>query len=289
MCGVGVAMGLQALGGYNSRRASLAQYQAQAQQYQNMANTAMSNANMMRYNELQTGVAGGQEQSQIRQRGKSALASLNVGASANNVTGASIDTLAGYSAKQTATDLNTSRYNTNLKMYGQEVQAQNYEQQADIYNQYAQAYKDLAHESSFTSLLTTLPSVLQTYYGWGNVTKGLLSSAVSNVVTGSNEGSTGGYIMDDKGIRTSNDPLLTTPINMGDMSKEGYWVTSDTPTASSSSQPVGRTGVSLGVQVPVNKVSTVAPMPDEYSGWSIYNYTKYPDLWSQKYKKARSL
>lgn len=279
MCGVGVAMGLQALGGYNSRRASLAQYQAQAQQYQNMANTAQSNANLMRFNEVQTGVAGGQEQSQIRQRGKSALANINVGASANNISGVSVDALSGYSAKQTADDLNTSRYNTNLKMYGQEVQAQNYEQQANVYNQYAQAYRDLSHESAFTSLLSTLPSVLQTYYNWGNVT----NSAVPM-----SSGSSGGtpFIVDEKGIRTSDNVQVT---NFGDLDKADFWTSSNSITSVDNKQPVARTGVSLGVQVPVSQPQATAPMPDDvYSGWSIYNYMKYPDTWSQIYKKARS-
>lgn len=284
MCGVGVAMGLQALGGYNSRRASLAQYQAQAQQYQNMANTAQSNANLMRFNEVQTGVAGGQEQSQIRQRGKSALANINVGASANNISGVSVDALSGYSAKQTADDLNTSRYNTNLKMYGQEVQAQNYEQQANVYNQYAQAYRDMSHENVFTSLLSTLPSVLQTYYNWNNVTKGSLPTN-----TGSTQESGSPKILtmeDGIGSKVTDNFLAS---YSGDFANPDFWTSDNTIQGIDISKPVTRTGVSLGVQVPVSQPQAVAPMPDDaYSGWSIYNYLKYPDTWSQIYKKARS-
>lgn len=277
-------MGLQALGGYNSRRSQLAQYQAQAQNYQNMANVAQSNANMMRYNETLTGRAGAQEQSQIRQRGKTALANINVGASANNISGASVDYLRGTSAKATADDINTSKYNTNVQMYGQEVQAQNYEQQANIYQQYANAYRDMGHESSFMSLLTTLPSVLQTYYGWQNATQGTRSS--SGTTTGTNQQPS---LLKSGGFDTMNESLKA--FNTGDIGKSDFWISSNNiGSGTSAITDVGETkSRSLNVTIPETpEINDYAPEDvlatnDPYSGWSIYNYMKNAYKWSNIY------
>ena len=282
MCGIGVAMGLQALGGYNSRRSQLAQYQAQAQNYQNMANVAQSNANMMRYNETLTGRAGAQEQSQIRQRGKTALANINVGASANNISGASVDYLRGTSAKATADDINTSKYNTNVQMYGQEVQAQNYEQQANVYQQYANAYRDMGHESNFMSLLTTLPNVLQSYYGWQNATQS--SKPVTTSTSGYQPGS-----LKSAGFDTMNESLRA--FNTGDVGKDGFWISSNSVGSGTSAiTDVGETkSRSLNVTIPETpEINDYAPEDvlatnDPYSGWSIYNYMKNAYKWSNIY------
>lgn len=166
----GIGLGLQALSLFGNIKNQRNQYKAQSQQYRNMANAAMSNANIARFNEQLTGRAGAQQQAQIRDRGKSALASINVGAAANAVSGASIDNIRGTSAMNTAKDIYTSKLNTNYSMYGQEIEAQNYVNQANVYNKYADYYNDMASKSWFNTLLTGLPSLAQSYFNYRNTT-----------------------------------------------------------------------------------------------------------------------
>lgn len=166
----GVGLGLQALSLLSNVGNQRSQYKAQAQQYRNMANAATSNANIARFNEQLTGRAGAHQQSQIRDRGRSALAGINVGAAANAVSGTSIDNIRGTSARNTAQDIYTSKMNTNYSMYGQEIEAQNYLNQADAYNKYANYYDDMASSSWFSTLLTGLPSLAQSYFNYRNTT-----------------------------------------------------------------------------------------------------------------------
>lgn len=187
-------MGMQMLGNYSSRRAQqrqlaqqysnmATQYTQQAQNARNMATVNRNNAGIVRFNEGERGRQGAQEQKYIRQRGEQALAGINVASAANGVQGMSIDNIYSQSAKATAEDLNTSKYNTNLDMYGQEIQASNYENQAGAYDQMAGYYDDmsgyfnrLASNVSSTpawqTFLSGIPSALQTYFNWQNITQG---------------------------------------------------------------------------------------------------------------------
>lgn len=204
MCGVGVSMGMQMLGNYSSRRAQqrqlaqqysnmATQYTQQAQNARNMATVNRNNAGIVRFNEGERGRQGAQEQKYIRQRGEQALAGINVASAANGVQGMSIDNIYSQSAKATAEDLNTSKYNTNLDMYGQEIQASNYENQAGAYDQMAGYYDDmsgyfnrLASNVSSTpawqTFLSGIPSALQTYFNWQNITQGSGAGDVRAVV-----------------------------------------------------------------------------------------------------------
>lgn len=166
----GIGLGLQAVGLLGNIRNQRNQYKAQSQQYRNMANAAMSNANIARFNEQLTGKAGAQQQAQIRERGSDAMAAINVGAAANAVSGVSVDNIRGTSAMNTAKDVYTSKLNTNYSMYGQEIEAQNYLAQAEAYNKYADYYSSLSKNSWFSTLLSGLPSLAQSYLNFRNAT-----------------------------------------------------------------------------------------------------------------------
>ena len=186
-------MGLQMLGNYGSRRAQQrqleAQYRNMAQQYtqqaqnaRNMAQVNRNNANIVRFNELERGRQGAYEQAQIRDRGRQALAQINTASAANGVQGMSIDNTYGQSQRATTDDVNASRYNTALDMYGQEIQASNYDNQAGAYDQMAGYYDDMTgyfnrlasnvgSTPAWKTFLSGIPSALQTYFSWQNMTK----------------------------------------------------------------------------------------------------------------------
>lgn len=194
MCGVGVSMGMQMLGNYGSRRAQqrqlaqqyanmASQYTQQAQNARNMATVNRNNANIVRFNEHERGRQGAQEQAYIRDRGEQALSQINTASASNGVQGISIDNVYSQSARATADDLNTSRYNTALDMYGQEIQASNYDNQAGAYDQMAGYYDEMTNyfntlsrnvssTPAWQTFLSGIPSALQTYFNWQNITQG---------------------------------------------------------------------------------------------------------------------
>lgn len=192
MCGIGVTLGSQLLGGYTSARSSQKaasqQYANMAQQYANMANstanmatTNRNNANIIRFNEIETGRQGAQEQAQIRRAGRQAQAQINVNSAANGVQGVSIDQVAAESAGNTTRDVNTSKYNTNLQLYGMENQAQNYldtarayDQMSEYYNQVSSALNDYASSINSRSLAWTsgIGNALGTWLNYSRLTSG---------------------------------------------------------------------------------------------------------------------
>lgn len=197
MCGVGVSMGMQMLGNYGRQRASQRsmanQYQVQAQNMYNMATTNRNNANIVRFNELERGRQGAQEQSFIREQGRNAQSNINVSSGASGVSGVSVQDLQGESTSNMTKDLNTSKYNTAMDMYSQEVQATNYINQANAYDQIGDYYSRLASDISSTpawqTFLSGIPSALQTYFNWQNITQGSGASDVRAETTQSNQDS----------------------------------------------------------------------------------------------------
>lgn len=211
MCGVGVAMGMQMLGNYNSKRAQQkqleAQYRNMAQQYtqqaqnaRNMATVNRNNANIVRFNEQERGRQGAYEQSNIRKRGEQALSQINVASASNNIGGMSVGNIYAQSAGETARDLNASRYNTALDMYGQEIQASNYVNQAGAYDTMAGYYDDMTNyfnqlasnvgsTPAWKTFLSGIPSALQTYFNWSNITSGSGASSVQGETTVSEQAS----------------------------------------------------------------------------------------------------
>lgn len=257
MCGVGVAMGLNALGSITSQRAQRAQYRQQAANYANMANTMGLNARTQRANEVLSGMSGAQEQSLIRNRGQQAISGIRTGASANGVSGVSINNLEANSARNTAEDLNTSRWNTNLNMQSQEMQAQQYDQQQSIYSSLSDYYSQLGNKSTTDMLLAALPSALSTWFKYDALNSGV-NTGDKGVVennTGTWDTATyvpvhgldmynGGYTGDDFSIG-GRSALRA----FGDLGSGEYWSSGGTTGGSTNILNEARS-VPLGVTVP---------------------------------------
>lgn len=257
MCGVGVAMGLSALGSIAKQRAQRAQYRQQAANYANMANTMGLNARIQRANESITGMSGAQEQSMIRERGRDAISGIRTGASANGVSGVSIGNLEADSARNTAEDLNTSRWNTNLAMQSQEMQAQQYDQQQSVYSQLSDYYTKLGNKSTTDMLLDALPSALSTWFKYDALNSGVNTGDKGSA--GNNTGTwdtatyvpvhgldmyNGGYTGDDFSIGGSSAMRA-----FGDLGDTSYW-SSGTSTSATSSILGEARSVPLGVTIP---------------------------------------
>lgn len=258
MCGVGVAMGLSALGSITKQRAQRAQYRQQAANYANMANTMGLNARIQRANETVSGLSGAQEQALIRERGRDAISGIRTGASANGVSGVSINNLEADSARNTAEDLNTSRWNTNLAMQSQEMQAQQYDQQQSVYSQLSDYYTQLGNKSTTDMLLAALPSALSTWFKYDALTSGTESGdAPVDDKAGSYNAATyipvhgldmynGGYTGDDFSIGGSSAMRA-----FGDLGSSDFWSSSGATNTGSNIFGEARS-IPLGLTVPSN-------------------------------------
>lgn len=158
MCGTqalsNIGMATTALGTYQQMKAT----QQQANYDTAIAN---QNANIAQQQSVAAGQAGAQEQSQIRQKERQVAGSQKAQLSSNGLdisSGSPLDLLTD-TAQQSQKDVDTSRYNTAINMWGYDTQTANYRAQA-------QAAKQAGKNARTSTLLTGLTSLAKQYQGY---------------------------------------------------------------------------------------------------------------------------
>jgi hypothetical protein len=150
------SMGATALGTYQ-------QMQAAKQNAAYQANVANQNASIAQAQAISVGQQGAAEQAQIRQRARQVTGAQKASLSASGLdigSGSPLSILAD-TAYQSEQDVQTSRYNTALQMWGLNNQAANYRSQAS--NAIA-----AGNNAATSTLLTGVTSLAKQYSSYNN-------------------------------------------------------------------------------------------------------------------------